>query len=63
MNYHYDVPGIVIWLTHILIGIFFIYTGYQIVQKKPLNQLTGITFIVLGCMAFLYHLHLMIFAK
>jgi membrane protein DedA with SNARE-associated domain len=64
-KYHYEVPGIVIWISHIIIGLFLIYTGYLISanKKERLTNLYGIVIIILGVLPILYHTHLMLFAK
>lgn len=58
-EYHYGLSGQVIWLSHILLGIFYIYLGYLIVeQKQILNKYYGVVLIVLGVLSSLYHAHL-----
>lgn len=56
--YHFGVPGWVIWTLHILIGAFYVYLGYAIVEKKPINKYIGVTLIVIGVLMALYHGHL-----
>ena len=58
MSYSYNVPVQVIWSTHILIGLALLYLGYLIVEKKEINKYIGITCIVLGVLAMMYHSHL-----
>jgi len=58
-EYHYGLSGQVIWLSHILLGIFYVYLGYLIVeQKQILNKYYGVVLIVLGVLSALYHAHL-----
>jgi hypothetical protein len=58
-EYHYGLSGQVIWLSHILLGIFYVYLGYLIVeQKQILNKYYGVVLIVLGVLSSLYHAHL-----
>lgn len=59
--YHFGVSGIVIWLSHILMGIFFAYIGYLTLNKKQLPQIISLILIILGVLAFLYHLHLWVY--
>ena len=56
--YHFGVSNELVWASHILIGIFLVYVGYQILNKKPLPQIISLTLIVTGVLAALYHLHL-----
>lgn len=58
-EYHYGLSGQVIWLSHILLGIFYVYLGYLIVeQKQILNKYYGVVLIVLAVLSSLYHAHL-----
>ena len=58
-EYHYGLSGQIVWSIHILLGIFYIYLGYLIVeQKQILNKYYGVILIVLGSLSFLYHAHL-----
>tara|TARA_A100001015_G_C14913324_1_gene681340 strand:- start:767 stop:1045 length:279 start_codon:yes stop_codon:yes gene_type:complete len=59
--YHFGVSGIVIWLSHILMGTFFSYVGYLTLNKKPIPQIVSLALINLGVLAFLYHLHLWLY--
>ena len=58
MKYHFNVPGIFVWISHILLGIFLVYVGYMILNKKPLSQIVSLSLIVIGCLGILYHIHL-----
>lgn len=57
-SYHFDVPAVAVWASHIIIGIFLLYIGYLLVEGKKVNKWIGITLIVLGVIAALYHAHL-----
>jgi hypothetical protein len=57
-TYHYGVPAKLIWTSHILFGLFFIYLGYRLLENKPINKYISILLIVMGVMAILYHSHL-----
>ena len=41
-TYHYGVPGKLIWISHILYGLFFIYLGYRLLENKPINKYISI---------------------
>ncbi len=55
MGYFGGIPGVAIWLTHILIGSLLIYTGYQIVNDNPIHKIIGIVIASLGSLVVLYH--------
>jgi hypothetical protein len=57
-TYHFDLPGPVVWSTHILIGLFFIYVGGVLLSGKKLPQAIYVTLIVLGVLALAYHAHI-----
>lgn len=56
--YHFGIPGIFVWITHILMGIFLVYIGYKVLNNKPISQINSLVLIILGVLAILYHLHL-----
>ena len=58
MKYHFNVPGIFVWISHILLGTFLIYNGYMILNKKPLSQIESLVLIIIGSIGILYHIHL-----
>ena len=58
MKYHFNVPGIFVWISHILLGAYLVYVGYMILNKKPLSQIVSLSLIVIGSIGVLYHLHL-----
>ena len=59
-NYEFGVSNEVIWGSHILMGLFFVYVGYELIMNKKLPVYASLTIVVLGALAFLYHLHLWI---
>lgn len=58
MNYHFGVPGLLIWLTHILSGLLLVFVGYSNLNKKYVNTIISLILIVAGVLASTYHLHL-----
>ena len=44
-SYHFNVPGYVIWTTHILVGLLFLYTGYTTYQKQKLPEYISILYL------------------
>ena len=57
-EYHFGVPSKVIWSSHILMGLFFIYVGYELIMKQKIGVPVALTLVVLGALAGLYHAHL-----
>lgn len=57
-TYNFGIPCTAIWFTHILMGIFFSYVGYLIIEGKKVNKWIAISLIVIGILALLYHSHL-----
>lgn len=76
-SYNYGVPGIVIWIFHILFGSFLIFVGWQISRAKSTPESgdknkqyvssippwVGLVLLILGSLALFYHLHLMLFSQ
>lgn len=58
MAYHFGVPGFVVWTSHILIGLYLVYVGWVLYDKKRLDKYAPILLIVLGVLAALYHSHI-----
>lgn len=58
MSYHFGVPETMVWGSHILMGIFLVYAGWQLYDKKRLDKYSPILLIVLGVLAALYHAHI-----
>jgi len=57
-KYHFGVPNEFIWITHILMGLFFIYIGYAIITRVKIPLYLALIIIVLGALGGLYHTHL-----
>ena len=57
-KYSFGMPNEAIWGSHILMGLFFIYVGYELVMKRKLSIAVALTLVVLGALAVLYHIHL-----
>jgi uncharacterized membrane protein len=58
MAYSFGVPGYAVWTSHILIGIYLVYVGWVLYDKKRLDKYAPIILIVLGVLAALYHGHI-----
>ena len=57
-TYHFGVPKKVIWSSHILIGIYFIWLGYSMLETK--FKIHGVILIILGALMSSYQAHLWI---
>ncbi len=62
-NYHYGLSGPVVWIMHIILGIFFVYFGYSSLKNIVLPDYIYIGIIVIGVLAILYHTHIWIMDK
>lgn len=62
-NYHYGVSGPVIWISHIVLGLFLAYFGYASLKNERFPDWIYIALIVIGVMALLYHSHIWITDK
>ena len=58
MKYHFGVPGYIIWISHIIIGLLLSYVGYNIVFNKKINNNIGLIVLVIGVLAAIYHIHI-----
>ena len=58
MEYHFGVPGILIWITHILSGLILLYIGYVGVNTGKISKNMSLILIVEGTLAALYHAHI-----
>ena len=58
MNYHFGLSGIVIWLTHIILGLYFCVVGYMMLNGHKIHKVVSLSFIVMGVLMLLYHAHL-----
>ena len=59
-NYHFGVPYEVVWISHILMGIFFVYIGYELIMHRKIPEYIGVIVVVIGAIGGLYHTHLWI---
>jgi hypothetical protein len=57
-NYHFGVPGIAVWIQHILSGLLLLYIGYEGVTTGKISRNMSLILIVVGVLAALYHAHL-----
>jgi hypothetical protein len=57
-NYHFGVSNELIWSSHIFMGLFFVYIGYELVMHRKIPEYLALTIVVLGAMGGLYHTHL-----
>lgn len=57
-TYHFGIPGYLVWTSHILIGLYLIYVGWVLYDKKKLDKYSPIILIVVGVLAALYHAHI-----
>ena len=53
--YHFGVPKVAVWSSHILMGLYFIYLGFQLLD---IRRLDGVVLLVIGALASLYHSHI-----
>ena len=57
-TYHFGVPAVLVWTSHIIIGALLVYIGYLIIEKKPIGKWIGILLILIGIIAAIYHAHI-----
>jgi len=57
-KYHFGVPNELVWSSHILIGIFLVYVGYELVMHHKISIPIALVVVVLGAIGGLYHMHL-----
>jgi hypothetical protein len=57
-TYHFGVDGVMIWIFHILIGLFLLYLGMKMVNKEPVAINYGVTLAIIGALTALYHGHI-----
>ena len=53
-TYHYNIPKILVYLVHILVGIYLAYLGYTLTQGKKIPRYAKIILITLGSVVILY---------
>lgn len=59
MLYSFGIPEVAIWIIHVIIGLVLLYTGYALLNHKPLGQFLALSLMFLGVLAIMYHSHLM----
>lgn len=59
MEYSFGLPGIFVWVFHILAGIFLIYLGNELLNNRQIDSRLAIVLIVVGSLAAAYHSHLL----
>ena len=59
-TYHFGVPGMAIWIGHIIMGVFFAYVGKQLLDGMVSRNI-ALTIMILGVLAVVYHTHLAIY--
>ena len=57
-KYNFGVPCYVVYSSHILMGLFFAYIGYLLIEGKKINKWISIALVVIGVLAIMYHSHL-----
>ena len=56
--YNFGVSNEIIWGSHLLMGIFFVYVGYELIMNRKLSVPVALIIVVLGEVGALYHAHL-----
>jgi hypothetical protein len=57
-KYHFGVANELIWSSHLLMGLFFVYVGYEIIMKHKVSVPVALIIVILGAVGALYHAHL-----
>lgn len=60
-DYHFGIPGIFVWISHILIGVALSYIGKLMLDGVEIDKNVILSMIVLGSLATIYHTHLLIY--
>ena len=58
MMYSFGIPGSVVWIIHIFIGLILTYIGYTLLNGKEIGQPFIIGLMVVGVLVMVYHSHL-----
>lgn len=58
MPYQFGVSGEAVWSFHLAIGMFMIWTGYQITSNGMIEKWQGSAIMILGALAAAYHAHI-----
>jgi len=61
--YSLKVPGWIVVLFHVLLGLFLLYVSNKLYRGEGVNKYIAIVFFVLGFLVMLYHIHLWILYK
>jgi hypothetical protein len=57
-TYHFGVANELIWTSHLLMGFFMVYVGYELIMKHKVSVPVSLILVVLGAVGALYHAHL-----
>lgn len=57
-TYHFGVPAQLVWSGHIIMGLYLVYVGWMLYDKKKIDRFAPIGLIVLGVLGILYHAHI-----
>ena len=57
--YHFGIPGLFIWVQHILLGIILFYIGYNGINTGSISKNMSLILVVSGVMASAYHAHIL----
>ena len=60
-QYSFGVPGLIIWVSHIAIGLFLLYIGRMALNGDKLSRNIALSLAILGALATTYHLHIMLY--
>lgn len=60
-QYSFGVPSLIIWISHIAIGLFLLYIGRMALNGNKLSRNVALTLAVIGSLAATYHIHLMLY--
>ena len=55
-TYSFGVPSVAIWGVHILVGLYFLWLGYNMLSSK--FKLHGVVLLIFGALMASYHSHL-----
>ena len=57
MAYSFGVPSVAIWSVHILVGLYFLWLGYKLLDIEKF-KLHSVILLILGALMVFYHAHL-----
>jgi len=58
-TYHYNIPGLLIHIIHIILGAWLTYLGYNKITKESIHRYNYDVLLVLGIIVVLYFIHLL----